>query len=364
MIPSTSRSAHAPADVHATHHQLFLSGGDFVCGDGNRAEAGRGAGFSLRARGRSVAGFVSPDQRALEQLRLDRDRHSLAAHLAGDCCGSFAVGGGHGVSGVAAESASRSIHPRRVERRIAWRDFDADRAAVYRAATGDCGGVHSGRCVLRCGCDDCGGLFSGAARRNTRQQYAAALGHRVGIVFVGDHHVFDFDAGRPRRSARDSVLADGRSFDNAAADAALGARHWFPDCERRDLFDGFRFELDAQRRKRSDASWRRCAARAAGGLHRGVDSDGACGFGERCDRLCRIAGAARDADHFWLGSPDSDSDVGVWRSDRGGARGHAGAHGCGSKRIAGWRDDGAGGRAAVHLFVAAEICMNRRVSAR
>ena len=48
----------------------------------------------------------------------------------------------------------------------------------------------------------------------------------------------DVDAGGARRFARNSVLADGRSFDDAAAIAALGARRRVFDCERRDLFDG------------------------------------------------------------------------------------------------------------------------------
>ena len=75
----------------------------------------------------------------------------------------------------------------------------------------------------RCGRDDCRGLFSRAARRATRQQHAAAFGHRIGIVFVGDHYVFDVDAGGTRRFARHSVLVDGRPFDDDCSRRCAGS---------------------------------------------------------------------------------------------------------------------------------------------
>ena len=119
---------------------------------------------------------------------------AAAANRAGNFGRRGAFDGGRRFSGAAAKSARRSVRAGRFERSGAGSDREF----------GDCAaraGLDSARGVCGGGSDDHGGLFSGAARRTTRQPHAAAGGNRVGVVFVGDHHVFDDDAERARSCA-------------------------------------------------------------------------------------------------------------------------------------------------------------------
>ena len=96
------------------------------------------------------------------------------------------------------------------------------------------------------------------------------------------------------------------------------------------------------------------AARTIGRIYSGIRADGARGFRERRHWLRGVAGAARDAPAFWIGSPHIDSYRGSWWRDRGGDCRYHRAHHCVARGASGRGDDGVVWRAAFYLFAAQE----------
>jgi iron complex transport system ATP-binding protein len=116
------------------------------------------------------------------------------------------------------------------------------------------------------------------------------------------------------------------------------------------------FDFDG--RAGSAASWRERGARENRRLPFGIAAYGPCGFGERRDRLCGLARAARDANDVRLGLSRADSGISIWRRDRDRARRHARTHSGCTNGVAGRCDDGDRRRARVHLSAAPESAMN------
>ena len=170
--------------------------------------------FSLGDLGQNLWWLASGHPEKLStDFRLIMVDIRLPRILLGIFVGAALFGGGRQFPGAAAESARRSLCPRRFERRGAGR-ARCPSAGAGLASLDAAGGV-SRR-------DDhhLRGLLARAAPRPARQQHAASRGDHHRIVPVGHHHVPDDHARQPR-PARHRLLADGRSFHGPAARTAL-----------------------------------------------------------------------------------------------------------------------------------------------
>src|ERR1700689_3788888 len=184
----------------------------------------------------------------------------------------------------------------------------------------------------------------------------------VGAVFPFAVLFFSADAGKWPRAAQHDVLADGRS-DRASANAECGGLVRFSVfCLRggggRDVHHVVRSESDSHRRAGSRAPGRERDAREAGGVCGGIGAHGPGRFGERHDRICGPAGAARDAHAFRHGLPAAGPHVCDRRRDCDRAGGYAGADDRCADGIAGGRDDGASRRTGIYLPDAQENSVN------
>src|ERR1700730_17467902 len=99
------RNVYAPANHPAAISAVRHACRGFVCGGDYCVEGRGGGGFVIRTGALVVPGDRETWQRDQERLRVVRDEYPLAADLAGNFCGRIAGSGGHGISGVAAQSA-------------------------------------------------------------------------------------------------------------------------------------------------------------------------------------------------------------------------------------------------------------------
>src|ERR1700688_3019501 len=99
------RRVYAPANHPAIIFAVRGAGGNFVRGGYHCVEGRRGGGFVIRAGTRFDPSDCASWRGNKKRLRIDRDEYPPAANFAGNLCGRVAGGGGHGLSGVVAESA-------------------------------------------------------------------------------------------------------------------------------------------------------------------------------------------------------------------------------------------------------------------
>src|ERR1700675_4884313 len=99
------RNVYAPVNRPTAISAVRRACGNFVCGGDYCVEGRGGGGFIICAGTRFDTGDRAPWRRDKERLRIDRDEYPAAPNFAGNFCGCIAGGGGHAISGLAAQSA-------------------------------------------------------------------------------------------------------------------------------------------------------------------------------------------------------------------------------------------------------------------